>query len=107
MLRLLCSFIALFQLALASSRFYQVSDGEITTEDVLMTINNVHTKTECVLQCKRQEQCKDVALKDGGKCLLLKNDTHSSNSSIGASLGNVKIIKIFQEPYGMHVLDFF
>ena len=58
-----------------SSQFYQALHQAVTQDEVLKTLSNVNTITECVLHCWRHDGCVDAAIQDGGVCLLLKKFT--------------------------------
>ena len=79
----------------ASAQFYQALQQAVTQDEVLLTLSDVHTITECVLQCKKHDQCEDVAMQDGDICLLLQKKI-----SNGQPLPSTTRYGLFKESYG-------
>ena len=77
----------------ASSQFYQALHQAVTEDEVLKTLSNVNTITECVLQCWTHDQCLDVAIQDGGICLLLRQSSEKDNKQLMQNITRVIPLK--------------
>ena len=83
-----------------TSNFYTISSKTVTEDEVLEELSDIQTKSECLLRCKRNEKCVDIALQgDKGLCYLL--DDHLKNGAKEEKeKKDVKRISPFIEPFG-------
>ena len=84
----------------STSNFYTISSKTVTEDEVLEELSDIQTKSECLLRCKRNEKCVDIALQgDKGVCYLL--DDHLKNGAKEEKEEkDVKRISPFIEPFG-------